>query len=260
MLAFDVSAPSYIADFTELRNRSGRYKSGGRFAIKKIHVAGYLHASDFQEYKNKESKLYGLLMDERGYYLTQVLHTSDLYAFELPGQKQGDINLLSANHQQAKIRYRVLNFGEINFDFVGKTPAGLLYKFAFNFETMNLPYGETMPKTLKVSGSYIPYKGTAVNSQLESPWTLKLTATANQPGDFTVKVGNKVFRHTSKTSVNSGDVFKLKGVETWLNNQNINDYTNYEYFELTPSLNDRVAFATNFKGNIEIENFIEFYK
>lgn len=259
VLTFNVSAPFYELEYQTVKNRSGRVKSGGRFNKKEIEVSGYLTVKSYADYEKAKADIYAKIVDEKGYYLTQLIPISEMYEYEQPGQKQGEISTLNVQHEAQEYRYRVINTGDVAFEFNGKTPTGLLYRFEFSFETIGMPFAETKPKNIKVTNS-IPYKGTAVNSQLESPWYLKLTATQAQKGDFYVQVGDKRFEHKSLTTINSGDEFQLRGVETWLNKTTINDYTNYEHFELEPSKNGQVLISTDFKGTIEVINLIEFYK
>ncbi|MGY0836970.1 phage tail domain-containing protein [Aerococcus urinaeequi] len=256
---FDVSAPSLQVNYQEVTNRSGRIKSGHRFVSKVITITGSFYAMGVTGFNDIREDLYAELMDERGYYLTKMSPTDDLYNFERPGQTSADIDTSRVTHEPERYRYRVINTGDIAFIFKGKSNAGLLYGFSLEFETIGMPFGETIPKTIRVTNN-IPYAGTAINSQLESPWYLKLTATQAQKGDFYVQVGDKRFEHKSLTQIKSGDVFQLRGVETWLNFANVNEYTNYEYFELTPTVNHSIPLSTDFVGTIEVVDLIEFYK
>lgn len=259
VLTFNVSAPFYESEYQTVKNRSGRVKSGGRFNKKEIEVSGYLTVESYADYEKAKADIYAQIVDEKGYYLTQLIPISEMYEYEQPGQKQGEISTVNVQHEVQEYRYRVINIGDVAFEFNGKTPTGLLYRFEFSFETIGMPFAETKPKNIKVTNS-IPYKGTAVNSQLESPWYLKLTATQAQKGDFYVQVGDKRFEHKSLTQIKSGDVFQLRGVETWLNFANVNEYTNYEYFELKPTKNHSMPLSTDFVGTIEVVDLIEFYK
>lgn len=256
---FNVSSPQLEVDYRTVRNRSGRSKAGHRFDHKSINVNGYLNVDSLQQFKLLETRLNGLLVDEKGYYLTQLISVTDMFDYELPGSTTGDVDLLSSEHEPMPYRFNVINKGDLLFEFVGKSGGGLLYRFSMDFETQNLPYGETEPKTIQVTNS-IPYSGTATNSQLESPWTARLVSNQAQPGDFYVTIGDRRFEHESLTQVKSGDVFELKGVETWLNKQNVNDYTNFEHFELEPTADGQITIDTNFKGSIYIDNYMEFYK
>lgn len=256
---FDVSAPSLQVNYQEITNRSGRVKSGHRFVSKKINVTGTFYAMGVIGFNDIREDLYAELVDEEGYYITKMSPTSDLYGFEIPGQTSAELDISRLNHEAERYRYRVINTGDIAFTFKGKSSAGLLYGFSLEFETVGMPFGETVPKTIRVTTA-IPYAGTAINSQLESPWYLKLTATQAQKGDFYVQIGDRRFEHRGLTQIRSGDVFQLRGVETWLNFANVNEYTNYEYFELKPTPNHSMPLSTDFIGTIEVVDLIEFYK
>lgn len=256
---FDVSAPSLQVNYQEITNRSGRVKSGHRFVSKKISITGTFYVMGVTGFNDIREDLYAELVDEEGYYITKMSPTADLYSFEIPGQTSAELDTSRVNHEAERYRYRVINTGDIAFTFKGKSSAGLLYGFSLEFETVGTPFGETVPKTIQVTTA-IPYTGTAINSQLESPWYLKLTATQSQKGDFYVQIGDRRFEHKSLTQIKSGDVFQLRGVETWLNFANVNEYTNYEYFELKPTPNHSMPLSTDFVGTIEVVDLIEFYK
>ncbi|KAA9298647.1 phage tail family protein [Aerococcus tenax] len=259
VLAVDVSAPSLSVDFREIRNHSGRVKAGSRFDKKEIKVSGYFSCKGLAALDNFIDRLYGALVDEDGYYLTKLTPIEDLYNFEVPGQKTGEVRTSQVKHKAQKYRYHVINVGDIETSFKGLVQNTVTYLFVLRFETIGLPYGETIPKDITVTNS-IPYAGTASNSQLESPWVVKLTATQSQKGDFYFTVGDRRFEHKSLTTINKDDVFHLHGVETWLNHRNINEYTNYEHFVLKPTRTNSIPIQTDFKGTIEILNYQEFYK
>lgn len=259
VLTFDVSAPFLDVEYRTIKNRSGRIKAGHRFDKKTIVVTGHMLCSSYADFKDKKENIYAHLVDEDAYYITELIPDEDLYEFELPGAEQGELNYLSPKHKRAEYRYEVINNGDIEFNFIGKYSQGLNYRFRFQFETANLPYGGTIPELVTVQ-KYIPYKGTAKNSQLESPWTVRLTSDSSQSGDFYVEIGDRRFEHKSLTPINTGDIFELKGVETWLNKQNVNDYTNFEYFVLYPTKENQIPIQTNFKGKIQIDKLQELYK
>ena len=89
---------------------------------------------------------------------------------------------------------------------------------------------------------------------------MKLTSNAAQNGDISVKVGDRTFIYHAVTPLASGDVLLLKGIETTLNALNVNDKTNYEHFILKPNASKKIALTTNFKGTIQLLNFVELYK
>lgn len=248
-------------DARVVKGRSGKVHSGSRFTEKLIRVTGDFYVSDLLSYEEKKDYMNGLLIDSEPYFITKLIpETSELYDFEMPGQSSEDINLMDIPHEPYHYRYKVMNRYGLEPVFQGKSSKGLLFRYTLEFETAEMPFGETVPIDVMVAGNYITYRGTAKNSQLEYPWEVVLTATETQSGSFSVTIGNRTFEHNSQTEIQPGDVFVLKGVETLKNGNNVNNYTNYEHFELKPSLDNRVPFDTTFIGDVEVMNFVEFYK
>lgn len=263
LLIHDVEAdsPSLDVDFRSVRGRNGRIFSGAQFISKSIKVTGTFVVSSLLLYEQLKDRLNALIVDSNPYFITKMIPVSDdLYGYEMPGQTTEDLDLLGVKHEAYHYRYKVVSPDGIEANFQGKYEGGLLFKFSVDFITAELPFGETIPKTVVVNGNSIPYKGTAVNSQLEYPWFLKLTAAAEQSGTFTVKIQNRTFKYSSQTKIVAGDVFILKGIETTKNSKNVNNYTNYEHLELQPTISNANSFETTFNGKIELVNFIEFYK
>lgn len=201
-----------------------------------------------------------MLVDADPYYITPILtDEGDLYEFELPGETKGDLNS-NSNEFSLGYRFKVVCENGLETNFLGKHSGGLIFSFYLEFITAELPFGETVPKVLNVSNKSFLYKGTAINSQLEYPWELKLTATQNQVGKFTINFDERIYEYNSDVSIKTGDVFKIGAIETTLNGRNVTDYTNYQYFELIPLWGDLNSISTSFIGNIEILEYIEFFK
>lgn len=257
----DVSSASLQADFRNVKGRNGRILSSARFINKNIKVTGTYVASSLFASEQLKDEINRIVVDDEPYYITQLLPlVDDLYNFEKPGESDRDIDLINVPHSRYHYRFKVLCDGGVVTTFLGKSNQGLLFRFSIDFTTAELPFGETTPRNIAVDGGFIKYEGTAKNSQLEYPWQLKLTATESQPGTFTVTIGDRTFEHTSEAGINTGDVFILKGIETTKNGENINEYTNYEHFELVPSTNKQNVFETTFVGEVELIDFVEFYK
>lgn len=257
----ETSSPVLEVDFRTVKGRNGRIPSNRQFSSKVISAAGTFVVGSLLKYEELKDRLNALLVDEDPYYITKMLPTEeDLYEFELPGEKEDDLDLLAIPHEPYHYRYKVLLTDGVNLTFLGRHSQGLLFRFIFRFVTVELPFGETIPRDITVSGSTIPYQGTALNSQLEYPWQLRLTATAVQPGPFTITIEGKTFQHTGQTPLEVGDVFLLKGIETLKNGVNINHATNYQHFEFLPTPTKKNDFSTTFVGTVEIINFVEFYK
>lgn len=257
----EISPPSLEMDYRKVSGRSGRISHGGRYEAKKIKVSGWYTVADQKANRKLLERLYGLLIDKDGYYLTEMMAVSDAYSFEVAGQTTGEIDFSKRHHEPCDYRYHVVCVDGIETDFKGKSAIGLTFSFQLKFETDRLPFGETKPVDLDVIRS-VDYKGTAPLSQLEVPWVLELTSTTSQKGDFYVRIGNHRFEHKSLTAINSGDVFKISAMETWAlhqgaNYENVTQWTNYEYFELLPGVNQ---IQTNFSGTIRILGYQELFK
>lgn len=256
---FEDSSPSLKVSRREINNRSGFIFNGATHSEKKIALSGKFISDSAYEMEEKKDELNALFSNDEPFYVTKMLPVGDLYEFELPGQTEG-FELLGIPSESYKYRYKVIVQEEINYSFIGKSTAGYLIKFNVNLKTAELPFGETIPINEEITESFISYKGTAKCSQLEWPWTVKLTSTAAQSGKFSVTIGDRTFESYSPTPLVVGDFFLLKGIETLKNNTNFNDSTNYEHFILKPSPKNKVPIASSFKGKMELLNKVELYK
>lgn len=252
-------SPSLSTDIRSVKGRNGGIFNGATHTSKTIDVEGHYTVGSITESDKLKDELNGLLADSRPFFITKMLpEDEELYAFEIPGETTGDIDLLNAPHVENHYRWKVLLISDFKEHFRGATAGGLTFDFSVSFKTVEMPYGETVPKDLTISGS-IPYNGTAVNSQLDYPWTLELKANTTQSGTFEVTIGGKTYRHESQTPINSGDVFEISGIATYLNHSNVTHRTNYEYFELDPINGNRIPFSTTFIGQAIIKQFKELY-
>lgn len=244
-----------------VQGRSGVLHAGGRYASKSIRTTGKIQASGLFKYQNLIDYINGILIDTEPYYITQLLPIENsLYTYENPGESNGDLDLLNIPHSKYDYRFKVISESGINTTFLGKSDAGLLFRFTIDFITAELPFGETVPRNIELKSNAFKYNGTAPNSQLEYPWELRLTADKAQSGNFMVEIDGRTFTYDSDIEIQAGDVFKLNGIETLKNGQNVTHYTNYEYFVLTPTFKGLNTFETDFEGTIEIIDYVELYK
>lgn len=256
---FEDSSPTLKINRKEVSNRSGYIFTGATHQAKKMTISGRFSVPNTLALEEKKDEINGLISNDEPFYITKMLPVSDdIYHFELPGESI-DLDLISIPHVAYKYRYKVIVSSEIDYKFLGKTSTGLLMSISINFETVELPFGETIPKNTVVTTS-IPYAGTAKCSQLEWPWMIRLTANAAQSGTISLKIGDRTFTYQAVTPLANGDVLLLKGIETTLNTLNINDKTNFEHFVLKPSATKSIPVTTNFKGSIELLNFVELYR
>ena len=253
------SSPSMTLNRREVTNRSGYIYNGAVHKEKTIQVVGKICVSSEYDFELKKDEINGLISNDEPFYLTKMLPEQGMYSFELPGERTGDLELLSIPHKEYRYRYKVILEDSIGYEFVGRYSEGMLIAFSATFKTAELPYGETIPKNITVTDS-IPYEGTAKCNQLEWPWEIKLTASANQTGLIKLMIGERTFTYQANMAINSGDVIRISGVETTVNDINVNDWTNYEHFILEPSSNKTIPVVTNFKGKIQIINKVDLYK
>jgi hypothetical protein len=255
---FDDSSPTTSITRTSVKGRNGVISAGGVFVEKQITISGMFYASDLFAYEEKKDEINALLSNVEPFYITKMVPDDDIYKFERPGEST-DFSLLDVSHKAYKYRYEVYCDNEITYEFKGKSGAGILSAYSATFTTFETPFGQTVPSDETITGA-IPYKGTAICSQLDWPWYLKLTATESQTGSFSVKINDREWTYESKTNVESGQVFELRGIENTMDSENINGFTNCEHFELIATEDNTNSFSTTFKGTAEIINKIEFYK
>lgn len=252
-------SPSLSTDIRSVKGRNGGIFNGATHTSKTIDVEGHYTVGSITESDKLKDELNGLLADSRPFFITKMLpEDEELYAFEVPGETTGDIDLLNAPHVENHYRWKVLLSSSFKEHFRGATAGGLTFDFSVSFKTVELPYGETIPEDISISDSII-YNGTAINSQLDYPWVVELIATASQSGSFEVVIGDKKYIHTSQTPIKEGDVFEISGISTHANDTNVTHRTNYEYFELDPLDGYKIPFSTSFVGTVKIKDFKELY-
>lgn len=255
----DDSAPSVSLDKRSVTGRNGTVFGGTTFTAKTIKVTGRVAVATIQDFMAKKDDINGLLLDDEPFYITKMYpNNAEFYNFQIPGQTTGDLDLIGQEHTAWHYRWKV-TASEPTFSFVGNSGQGLKYDFSINFITAELPYGETTPKTVTLANNQIAYAGTAKLSQLEVPFVVELTATGNQ-SNFYLKIGDNRFTYSQSGNISAGDIFKISGIETTKNLENVNARTNYAYFVIKPSPTKKVSYKTDFKGTIKILNFKELYK
>lgn len=259
-IVIEDSSPSLSISSRTVKGRSGHIYDSMTFDNKTIKVTARILKPSLKDFMAFQDDINGLLLDGDPFYITKMYPNSDnLYDFELPGAKAGDIDFSQIEHTLWHYRWKVVIHNTPSFDFIGKTSEGVKYNVSFSFVTAELPFGETEPKEVTVSGDFIDYSGTAPLSQLEVPFVVELTSEAEQ-GSFHLTIDGRRFEYTHGVNCAVGDKFLLTGIETTLNGDNVNNRTNYEYFVIRPSINKKVSIQTDFVGTIKIINFLELYK
>ena len=222
-------------------------------------MTGRVSVATIQDFMAKKDDINGLLLDDEPFYITKMYpNNAELYNYQKPGQTTGDLDLIGQAHTAWHYRWKV-TASEPTFSFVGNSGQGLKYDFSVIFTTAEMPYGETKPKDITLSGGNFTYAGTAKLSQLELPFVIELTSTGGQ-SNFYLEIGKRRFEYTQSGNINSGDVFKITGIGTTKNQVNVNAKTNYGYFVLEPTPTKTITYKTNFNGTIKILGFKELYK
>ena len=264
-IAVDDSSPAVDISTRMVKGRNGRIFDGLTYTEKTIEVKARLTVRRVEAFFDKKDELNRYVLGDDGFYITKMHpERDDLYEFELAGQTTGELNLGTIPHRAWKYRYKVVNNGSVEYEFIGKSSAGLKYNVSFGFVTSELPYGETVPKDITLSTNAFDYAGTATLSQLEVPFVVELTANAQQTNFFLEIDGRRFAYNHAQTPIQSGDKLKLKGIETQLftgsTGENVNNRTNFEYFVIKPKANKKIPWSSNFKGTIKIIGFKELYK
>lgn len=264
-ITVDDSSPAVDISTRTVKGRNGRIFDGLTYTEKTIEVKARLTVQTMEAFFDKKDELNRYVLGDDGFYITKMHpERDDLYEFELAGQTTGELNLRTIPHRAWKYRYKVVNNGSVEYEFIGKSSAGLKYNVSFGFVTSELPYGETVPKDITLSTNAFDYAGTATLSQLEVPFVVELTANAQQTNFFLEIDGRRFTYNHAQTPIQSGDKLKLKGIETQLyagsTGENVNNRTNFEYFVIKPKANKKIPWSSNFKGTIKIIGFKELYK
>lgn len=252
------SSPSIDISSTSINFKNGKLFSGATYGEKTITVTGSYYVEDAYADQEMQDKLNFLFARVEPFYISQMFRSGGQYDYERPGENTGS----TLDNQQDPLtyhyRYKVLISDNIDYDFQGKSGAGLLTNISLEFKTVDIPYGMTLPEDEILTGARaIPYSGTADVSQLEWPFYFVLMSTQLQGNSFTFKVGDDVFTYTSDVAIKQGDVFELKGTSFLLNGLNVNDRTNIQYFKLRAQ--QESVIETDFIGEVELKNKIAFY-
>ena len=264
-ITVDDSSPAVDISTRTVKGRNGRIFDGLTYTEKTIEVKARLTVQTMEAFFDKKDELNRYVLGDDGFYITKMYpKRDDLYEFELAGQTTGELNLGTIPHRAWKYRYKVVNNGSVEYEFIGKSSAGLKYNVSFGFVTSELPYGETIPKNITLLTDTFDYAGTATLSQLEVPFSMELTAIADNTNFFVEIDGRRFTYRHEETPIRSGQKLLLRGIETVLasgtNETNVNNRTNFEYFVIKPKANKKIPWSSNFKGTIKIIGFKELYK
>lgn len=247
---FEESAPSVTRNNMQLDQRNGNIDFGGWHTDKTINITGYYRADDIDEEETIRERLYALLSDPNGYYITQLKTTTSV-AMERPGETAGGYYDKLSNYPSHK---RFLVYTEApEMELVGNVGGTLLYKLTAELKTMKLPYGETPAIDIDVSNNVL-YRGTVPCNQLEQGFTVQLITTGSA-SSLSFKIDDTELTYSGKVA--SGDVFMFSGFSYTQNGLSIVSKTNKTYFILQPDKPNRIT--CNVAGTVRIIGFQNLY-
>jgi len=249
--SFEESSPSVKRNNTHIQYRNGNVDFGGWNEAKTIDYVGYYRADDLEDEEYLRERIYALLSDPEGYYVTQLKNDND-NSFERPGETSGDYFDKQVNRPSHKRFY--VYASSLESELVGSYGGHVLYKISATFTTMKLPYGESVPRDLTIVNGVIPYAGTVPCNQLEQGFTVEFTA---KEGGSNLKLSLNGIDFIAPGNVSSGDVFKLSGYEYLRNGISIVKATNKAYFKLLPGAANKIS--SSIAGEIKILNFQNLY-
>lgn len=212
--------------------RNGYLDYGGNHTVKKLKITGFYGVASKEDDEVFQTKINGLL--------SQV----------------EPIWIATDNSQLNFKRFKVFRSDTNSPTFVGSNGKKFISKWEFEFETVELPYGMSKPRSATIANNTtIAYGGTVACSQLEQPFYFVVTAKAASANGFQLKVDNQVVDIT--TPVVIGDVYQLTGMNFTRNGQNINKETNAGYFVIKPDAANKVT--CSIAADIQIKNLCDLY-
>ena len=153
--SFEESSPSVKRNNTQIQYRNGNVDFGGWNESKTIDYVGYYRAEDLEDEEYLRERIYALLSDPEGYYITQLKNDND-DSFERPGETSGDYFDKQVNRPSHKRFY--VYASSLESELIGSYGGHVLYKMSVEFTTLKLPYGESVPRNLDVKPN-VPYIG-----------------------------------------------------------------------------------------------------
>jgi len=145
--SFEESSPSVKRNNTQIQYRNGNVDFGGWNEAKTIDYVGYYRADDLEDEEYLRERIYALLSDPDGYYITQLKNDND-NSFERPGENTGDYFDKQVTRPSHKRFY--VYASSLESELVGSYGGHVLYKISAKFTTIKLPYGESVPRDLDV--------------------------------------------------------------------------------------------------------------
>lgn len=253
---FEESAPVVKRNNTELDQRNGAIDFGGWHDSKEIKLTAIYKADGMDDEERLREKIYALLSDPDGYYITQF-KTSPLDKLQRPGETIGDYFEQLTDYPSHK-RFNVYA-SEIENEFQGRIGDELLYKLAVTFKTLWLPYGETPEQDIvlnkdEANAAVIKYIGTVPCNQLEQGFKIRFTA-MQEANHLDLSMNGETVTYSD--TVHSGDVFEFTGFSYKLNGLSVANKVTKKYYTLQP--NGENILSCNITGKFEIIKFQNLY-
>jgi len=153
--SFEEGAPTIARNSTNIQGRSGSVDFGGWHESKKVKLEGFYRAEDQYEEETLKERLFALLSDPEGIYITEMRGEIG-QGFERPGETEGEVYEHMMTRPSHKRFY--VYASSIENELQGNVGGTVLYKMSVEFTTLKLPYGESVPRDLDVKKN-VPYYG-----------------------------------------------------------------------------------------------------
>lgn len=151
--SFEEEAPTIARNSTNIQGRSGSVDFGGWHESKKVKLEGFYRAEDQYEEETLKERLFALLSDPEGIYITEMRGEIG-QGFERPGETEGEVYEHMMTRPSHKRFY--VYASSIENELQGNVGGTVLYKTSVEFTTLKLPYGESVPRDLDVKPN-VPY-------------------------------------------------------------------------------------------------------
>ncbi|AUV59718.1 hypothetical protein [Lactobacillus phage Bassarid] len=146
--SFEEEAPTIARNSTNIQGRSGSVDFGGWHESKKVKLEGFYRAEDQYEEETLKERLFALLSDPEGIYITEMRGEIG-QGFERPGETEGEVYEHMMTRPSHKRFY--VYASSIENELQGNVGGTVLYKMSVEFTTLKLPYGESVPRDLLLS-------------------------------------------------------------------------------------------------------------
>ena len=159
--SFEEGAPAIARNSTNIQGRNGSVDFGGWHESKKVKLEGFYRAEDQYEEETLKERLFALLSDPEGIYITEMRGEIG-QGFERPGETEGEVYEHMMTRPSHKRFY--VYASSIENEFQGNVGGTVLYKMSVEFTTLKLPYGESVPHDVIINSKSYSYNDGSVNN------------------------------------------------------------------------------------------------